>query len=176
MQGARKMAVYGMHHCRWLAMLSYALVMSAVPKSAAANSEVFRCEGRPSMYTTDVRIAKARGCSQLSEARSEPRRAGVASVAASRDGARQAAEPVAVINRAGTSLFVSTQTQKNRDTGRREILMQELRDEQAKADQLKSALASAGQAGANRAQLQQSLERVESNLTALQKELQFIPL
>jgi hypothetical protein len=156
------------------------LAPSTFLTSHSADAEIFRCAGAPAMYTSDARAARQRGCAPVNDAatRTAPQAttSPQASVAPVRSAAQQA-KPSAGSNTGSTGegiLLISSQTQKSRDAGRYELLKQELIDEQAKADQLREKLSRIAPSNPNHAEVRQSLERAQSNLTALQRELQYI--
>jgi hypothetical protein len=156
----------------FLAGFLFAPSLLLIPQ--AAQAEIFRCAGSPAMYTSDARTARLRGCTPVNDAaiRTAPQE-NAAPIAPVVQRAKPSAGPSVGVRAEGV-LMVSAQAQKTRDGGRYEILKQELSEEQAKADQLREKLASTTPSTPSHAELRQSLERAQSNLTALQRELQYI--
>jgi hypothetical protein len=140
----------------------------------AALAEIFRCAGSPAMYTSDARTARQRGCAPVNETAIRPApQASAMPITPAVLRAKSSTEPSTAARGDGV-LLISSQTQKARDASRYELLRQEMSEEQAKADQLREKLARTAPSNPSHAELRQSLERAQSNLTALQRELQYV--
>jgi hypothetical protein len=125
---------------------------------------LFRCEGPPALYTVDARLASQRGCRVVSQAWVRtPARA--AATPPPRDDAHAAAAVVAAPSR-----VVSIATQRERDVDRRRILQEELHSERGRLAALQQRLGTSG-AQPVESELPREMERVESNIAALQREL-----
>jgi hypothetical protein len=139
----------------------------------AAAVEIYRCQGNPAVYTSDLRLVRAGHCTRLG-----------ATPVAVRNVAPVAAAPAARVQPAAAPLPATTTTvarplQQQRDTDRVQILQSELtreRERLALLTQQLQALQSAppDAAAAKRSEavaLAQAVRRSEDDVQALDKEL-----
>jgi hypothetical protein len=135
----------------------------------AATVEIYRCAGTPAVYTSDLRLVRAGRCTRLGAAPTAARAAAVVPVSAS-----SVVRPVAP---AGAT--IARDVQQQRDSDRVHILQAEQARERDRLTQLTQQLqqlqsAPPEVASAKRSEtvaLSQAIQRSESDLQALDKEL-----
>jgi hypothetical protein len=123
---------------------------------------LFRCEGPPALYIVDARLALQRGCKAVSQAQVR-----TSARAATQPRVEEAAPPTVV---SAPSRFVSKAIQRERDVDRGRILREELHSERERLAVLQQRLGTSGTLPAD-AELPSAVQRVESNIAALQREL-----
>jgi hypothetical protein len=161
--------------------------------AASANVTVYRCEGRPALYTTDTRLIRERACLPVSgplkaasaEASRAPAgpgagksvgaaavpRAGLQSKAAREPGGRAEAPTNA-------ALVVPSSVQRVRDEERLRILHDELTSEEARLTELRARRAVApretdrAHGDLSMADLDRAVQRSEQSISALRREIE----
>jgi hypothetical protein len=133
------------------------LAQSAIPP-------LFRCEGPPALYTVDARLASLRGCKVVSQASA---RVPVRTAQARAHRAEADTSPAIVT---APSRFVPMATQRERDVDRRRILQEELHSERERLVVLQQRMDTSGVQSVD-TELPRQMERVTSNIAALQREL-----
>jgi hypothetical protein len=155
----------------------------ALGSAQAGALDIYRCTGNPVVYTTDARRVRQGGCERmgaraaaalpnvpnLSRAAPRPTPTRVSPASSSVLNAQAATAPA----RAPT--VVPRAVQQQRDSDRVQILKDELSREQARQAQLSQRLRDAANAapagGGDLAELRQALQRSETDVEALAKEL-----
>jgi hypothetical protein len=157
--------------------LAALMLCAAGPGTASAAATVFRCPGSPAVFTSDARLASAKGCESLD------RRAVVASpapVVASREAEpasvrASAAKPMIVAVASPSRAYVVPRTVQNeRDDDRKRILQDELARERGKLQTLGETLSKARaqpEAAAEVERLSQAIRRTESDIESIGREL-----
>jgi hypothetical protein len=157
------------------ALLGLGLWASA---AQAAAVEIYRCQGNPAVYTSDLRLVRAGRCTRLGALPVTVRN--VAPVAAAPTArARPAAAPLPTATPSGSVTTVARQVQQQRDSDRVQILQSELTRERERLAQLTQQMrelqsAAPDAAAAKRSEtvaLAQAIRRSEDDLQALDKEL-----
>jgi septal ring factor EnvC (AmiA/AmiB activator) len=146
-----------------------ALLIAWSLSARAATIEIYRCAGTPAVYTSDLRLVRAGRCTRMGAEPAAARVAAVAPVAAS-----------AVVRPAvPAGATIARDVQQQRDSDRLHILQTEQARERDRLTQLTQQLqqmqsAPAQDTNAKRAEtsaLSQAIQRSESDLQALDKEL-----
>lgn len=153
-----------------------ALVAVAWPRLATAEAAVFRCPGKPAIFTSDARLASSIGCESLDRrVRTATRSASADRPDADAAAARAPAARTAVVAMASTSNphVVPRAVQQERDDDRKRILQTELGREQSKHQALADALSKlpSPEGNAEGERLLQALRRNEGDIEALRREL-----
>jgi hypothetical protein len=161
---------------RSISALAALVLCAAGPGAASAGATVFRCPGNPAVFTSDARLASAKGCESLD------RRAvvaGPAPVSAAREpdaaGARAPIKAVVVAVQAPAHANVVPRTVQNeRDNDRKRILQDELARERGKLQALGETLTKARaqpESAAEVERLSQVIRRTEGDIESIGREL-----
>jgi hypothetical protein len=165
------------HGLRGAATVVLGLGLWASATQAAA-VEIYRCQGNPAVYTSDLRLVRAGRCTRLGATPVAARQvAPVATAPTAR--AQPAAAPLPTAARSGSVTTVARQVQQQRDSDRVQILESELTRERERLAQLTQQMrelqsAPPDAAAAKRSEtvaLAQAIRRSEDDLQALDKEL-----
>lgn len=155
-------------------VLGLALCALALPARAI---EIYRCPGPPAVYTSDLNLVRAGRCTRLGAAATTAR--STAAVQVSTDAPARPAAASILGRTAPAATTIATNVQQQRDSDRVQILQTELTRERDRLAQLTQQLqqlqSTAPEAASVRRSeavaLSQAIQRSESDLLALDKEL-----
>ncbi len=159
------------------AVLLLAVVFLCAGAAQATTVEIYRCAGNPAVYTSDLRLVRAGRCTRLGASPAAPRGAAVVPASAS-----SAVRPVTATTpprAVPAGATIARDVQQQRDSDRVHILQAEQARERDRLAQLTQQLQQlqaappevASAKRADTAALAQAIQRSESDLQALDKEL-----
>ena len=162
---------------RWVTALFVGFLSGSLAQSATAGTTIFRCPGKPAVYTSDARLASSLGCESL-----DRRSVVVASPAPT--SARESlpvsalsadAKPasLAMLGAPSKANVIPRAVQLERDDDRKRILQDELARDRSKLQALIDALSKARvqDGGTEVERIGQAIRRKEADIEALSREL-----